>query len=244
VYTQAYAAANPAEVKTNTPTQTKAPEPVAQQTVAPPPPPPPPVEPPVVKNEVAKKDSVIAAKKEEKKAIALARAEEKKVIAQQKAEEKKRKQEEKKAEVLAKAEKKAEPKEEKPAPCDPTLPGLGNLKGKSLNEPAVYKELLDVAGAYCAPGVKFRVQIGAYKHPSNFKTDKFSSLGKIESAESPDGITRFTQNEFNTIRDAEKLRQKAISKGVKDAWIVVFMNGTRYTLEEFIQKDFMAQPVN
>ena len=90
----------------------------------------------------------------------------------------------------------------------------------------------------------FKVQIGAYKKPENFKFSKFEDIGKVSSMEFPDGITRFTQNEYATLKLAEKQRQKLIAKGIKDAWIVAYIGDRRYTLEDFIMVDFLSKPVN
>lgn len=116
------------------------------------------------------------------------------------------------------------------------------MKGKSLNDGANYRELLAIAGNYCASNIVFKVQIGAYRNADNFKASTLKSLGKIEQSNYPDGITRFTQNEFSTLKDAEKHRQKAISKGQSDAWIVAFVDGKRYTLEDLIMVDFREKP--
>lgn len=213
----------------------------------------------------AEKKALVAAKAEEakrvaeeKKAALAAKEAERKAAAVAKAEEAKRVAEEKKAAAVAKAEERKRLKEEqaaaamaakKPAPettepCNPAMPTIADFKGKSLNDPAIYAEFIAAAGNYCSQGVEFRVQIGAYRHPENFKTGRIASYGKIESTQSSDGITRFTQRNFNTIKEAEKLRQKLIAKGIKDAWIVVFINGTRYTLEEFIAGDFQPKAIN
>jgi hypothetical protein len=103
---------------------------------------------------------------------------------------------------------------------------------------------MSVAGSYCATGLKFKVQIGAYKHPENFKFEKVKKLGPVESIQYPDGITRFTQKEFDNLNEAERHRQKAIAKGQKDSWIVAFIGEKRYTLEDFIMVDFMGKPIN
>lgn len=131
-------------------------------------------------------------------------------------------------------------------PCDPgaTLPDFTPLKGKSLNDPAVYKQLLAIAGNHCAGSMIFKVQIAAYRHPENYKYDHLKQYGNPEVVNYPDGITRFTQMEFKTIKEAEVQRQKAISKGQKDAWIVGFVDGKRYTLEELIALDFLGKSVN
>jgi hypothetical protein len=132
-----------------------------------------------------------------------------------------------------------------PAPCSAMpLPEFGPLKGKSLNVSENYKMLLDIAGEYCAQGLVFKVQIGAYRKPQNFKYQNLTAFGQPEVVEYPDGITRFTQQQFTTINEAEKLRQKAIAKGQKDAWIVAFVNGKRYTLEELIMVDFLGKSIN
>ncbi len=60
----------------------------------------------------------------------------------------------------------------------------------------------------------------------------------------PDGITCFTQKEFKTIKEAEAQRQKAIVKGQTDAWIVAFVDGKRYTLEDLIMLDFLGKAIN
>ncbi|MGZ3921696.1 MAG: hypothetical protein ACXVC7_15455, partial [Bacteroidia bacterium] len=107
------------------------------------------------------------------------------------------------------------------APCSSqSLPDFGPLKGKSLNDIETYKKLLATAGDYCAEGLVFKVQIAAYRKPQNYKYDHLAQYGKPEVVDYPDGITRFTQLQFKTIKQAEAQRQKAIAKGQKDAWIV------------------------
>ena len=93
-------------------------------------------------------------------------------------------------------------------------------------------------------GARYTVQIGAYKHPAKFKTDKLKDLGKITSEAYPDSLTRFIQNEFSTLNVAEKNRQKLIARGLKDAWIIAFIGGKRYTLEDLIMVDFLGRPIN
>lgn len=130
-------------------------------------------------------------------------------------------------------------------PCSTSnLPDFGPIKGKSLNDPAVYQQMLQMVGDYCANGLVFKVQIGAYRKPQNFKYKNLQEFGSAEVLDYPDGITRFTQQQFTTINQAEKLRQKAIGKGQKDAWIVAFINGKRYTLEELIAVDFLGKAIN
>lgn len=131
-------------------------------------------------------------------------------------------------------------------PCDPGAPkpDFSSLKGKSLNNPDVYAQLMSIGGNICASKMIFKVQIAAYRHPENYKYDHLAEYGKPEVINYPDGITRFTQMEFKTLKDAEVQRQKAIGKGQKDAWIVGFVDGKRYSLEELIMLDFFGKSIN
>jgi len=117
------------------------------------------------------------------------------------------------------------------------------LKNKSLNNPEVYKMLLAIGDKVSCSKIEFKVQIAAYRKPENYKWDHLASFGTPEKTPYPDGITRFTQGKFTTITDAEKLRQKTIAKGQKDAWIVGFIDGKRYTLEELIMVDFFNKNI-
>lgn len=129
-------------------------------------------------------------------------------------------------------------------PCDgfKTL-DFSALKSKSLNDPAVYAQLMAIGEKICSDKMVFKVQIAAYRHPQNYKWNHLQEFGQPEVVDYPDGITRFTQGSFSGIKDAEKQRQKAIAKGQKDAWIVGFINGKRYTLEELIMVDFYNKDI-
>ena len=131
------------------------------------------------------------------------------------------------------------------SPCNGSvMPDFTALKGKSLNEPANYKKLLEIAENTCAEGMIFKVQIAAYRNPENYKYNHLSMFGKPEIINYPDGITRFTLLQFSTLKEAEKARQKIIGKGQADAWVTAFVSGKRYTLEELIMVDFLGKSVN
>ncbi len=130
-------------------------------------------------------------------------------------------------------------------PCaGQTLPDFNPLKGKSLNDIQYYNQFLALAGDYCAQGLVYKVQIGAYRKPQNFKYNNLRQFGKAEVIDYPDGITRFTQLQFTTLKSAEAQRQKSIAKGQTDTWIVAFVNGKRYTLEELIMLDYLGKAIN
>lgn len=134
----------------------------------------------------------------------------------------------------------------KELPCnsETPLPDFTPLKGKSLNDINNYNKLLEMAGNYCAGKLVFKVQIGAYRKPENYNYKNLLQFGKPEIVNYPDGITRFTQLQFTTLKEAEVQRQKAIAKGQTDAWVVAFVDGKRYTLEELIMLDFLGKAIN
>ena len=132
-----------------------------------------------------------------------------------------------------------------PTPCNgAAMPDFSPIKGKSLNDAAIYKQLMDIGGTMCAEGLVFKVQIAAYQHPENYKYGHLKQFGKPEEIKYPDGITRFTQLSFSTIKEAEAARQKIIAKGQKDAWLVAFIDGKRFTLEELILVNFNGKAIN
>ena len=129
------------------------------------------------------------------------------------------------------------------APCTGDPLDLTWFKGKSLNDTAVYNRFLKVTGDYCSSGLVYTVQIGAYRHPENFKYPQLSEFGPAQIKEYPDGITRFTMKEFKTIREAEEFRQVCIKRGIRDAWITAVYNGERKTLEDLIENNFYGKAI-
>ncbi len=129
-------------------------------------------------------------------------------------------------------------------PCDEFKKlDFAALKNRSLNDPAVYRKLLEIGTRLCAKGLTFKVQIAAYTYPENYKWDHLQEYGVPATQKLDDGITRFTQGEFASILDAEAQRQKAIKKGQTDAWITGFIDGKRYTLEQLILVDFYNKDI-
>ncbi len=128
-------------------------------------------------------------------------------------------------------------------PCNNNPLDLAFFQGKSLNDPAVYAKFLTVTGNHCADGLVYTVQIGAYRHPENFKYPQLKEYGAATITPYPDGITRFTLKQFNTIAEAEAFRQQCIKKGIKDAWITATYKGQRKTLEELIAVDFYGKSI-
>lgn len=129
-------------------------------------------------------------------------------------------------------------------PCSPDPVDIAWFMGKSLNDTAVYNRFLKVTGNYCTEGLIYKVQIGAYRHPENFKYPQLAEFGPAEITEYPDSITRFTMKTFKTIKEAEAFRKVCIKRGITDAWITAVYKGERKTLEELIRNNFYGKAID
>jgi hypothetical protein len=132
-------------------------------------------------------------------------------------------------------------------PCKgDTLINFSAFVGKDLNDKVIYDKLIATGGNFCAEGLVFTVQIGAYRHPENFKHKNLNSLEPppAKVLPYPDGITRFTMREFKTLKDAEQFRQQAIRLGTRDAWITATYKGERKLLQDCIANNFWGKAVN
>jgi hypothetical protein len=132
-------------------------------------------------------------------------------------------------------------------PCDPNAPqDFSFFVGKDLNDKEVYNKLVNSAGGICIEGLIFRVQIGAYRKPENFKHKNLNSLEPPPALvlPYPDGITRFTMRDFKNLKDAEAFRQEVIRLGTGDAWVTAIYQGNRMLLQELIANNFYNKKIN
>jgi hypothetical protein len=129
-------------------------------------------------------------------------------------------------------------------PCDETLADLSPLIGKDLNVEKNYNVLLNAVGNYCAEKLEFKVQIGAYRFPKNFKYPHLEQFGDARVTDYPDGITRFTMGSFITLKEADALRQQIRQAGTKDAWVIPFFDGERIFMEDLISVNFYNRAIN
>ena len=130
------------------------------------------------------------------------------------------------------------------SPCDEMV-DLSAFIGKDLNKEKNYNKLLAAIGEYCADELEYKVQIGAYRFPQNFKYPYLSQFGEAEIVDYPDGITRFTMGgTHTTLKAADEMRQKFRKAGQDDAWVIPFYDGQRIFMEDLIQVNFYKQQVN
>lgn len=133
--------------------------------------------------------------------------------------------------------KKPERKPELPCGGKP-IPDFSSIKGKSLNDKTIYSTMLSIFESSCEEGLVFKIQIAAYpaKRAKEYNYQHLKEYGEPEINTYADGLTRFTQGNFNSIKEAEEMRQRIISSGQKDAWLVLFIKNQRIPLEEYISR--------
>jgi len=91
-------------------------------------------------------------------------------------------------------------------------------------------------------GLYFRVQIAAYRKPSNYSGRHLSGLGKIEKLYLNDGIYRITiGGNFYTLPAAQFHRSKVKTAGQKDVFITAVYKGKRVYLDELYKMGLIAQ---
>lgn len=132
-------------------------------------------------------------------------------------------------------------------PCDPNAPeDFSYFVGKDFNDKEIFTKFIQQAANVCSEGLIFRVQIGAYRFPQNFKHKNLNSLEPPPALvlPYPDGITRFTMRDFKTIGDAEIFREQCMKLGTTDAWITALYKGNRVLMREVIANNFYHKKIN
>jgi len=111
------------------------------------------------------------------------------------------------------------------------------LKDKDFNNLETHELLIKEEEKIKNKKINYKVQIGAYTHQEI--ADKIRVNGfKVEAQTYPDGFTRVTVGNCNSIKEAEQLRKKLIAKGMKDSWILGFYETKRFTMKELVSNNF------
>ncbi|MES2284228.1 MAG: hypothetical protein V4547_00985 [Bacteroidota bacterium] len=79
-------------------------------------------------------------------------------------------------------------------------------------------------------GLIFKVQIGAFRKP--IPQDLFQGMSPITGETTAKGFIRYTVGVFEKFTTADKVKNKIIGMGYKDAFIVAFLNGKRIPINE------------
>ena len=118
---------------------------------------------------------------------------------------------------------------------------FSELKGKSLRNKMHYDKLLELVRQIDPKGLNYKVQVAAFRKAENYNWKHLQELGIPDQLKLEDGITRFTYGLFSNLDECNKLLQKIIARGQRDAWITAVYKGKRYTLEQLIGLDFFIK---
>jgi hypothetical protein len=87
----------------------------------------------------------------------------------------------------------------------------------------------------------YKVQIASGTLPSNISEATNTELGQIEEIKFKGSNKYVIDKAFNSINEAFQLKNKAIEKGIGDAFITAFYNGKRYYLIDLVKKGILRK---
>ena len=122
-----------------------------------------------------------------------------------------------------------------------SLDSLSNLLSARESELAAYKaKYSKLEAAYEAqkninekgiiPGLVYKVQIGAFVY---FDINRYlKDTEKNFEGETADGMNKYTMGNFRDLEVADQFKKDVQKMGIKDAWVVPYIDGVRVTMEE------------
>lgn len=98
------------------------------------------------------------------------------------------------------------------------------------NDQLTREQIIEKFGNIEIKGLVYKIQIGAYKMPYNFKYSHPLEFN----------VTRFTIGNYSKLKDAEALKAKILAKGglTDDSFITAIYNGKRVFLEDLVKAGF------
>jgi hypothetical protein len=112
--------------------------------------------------------------------------------------------------------------------------------GTSLSEHAISerKQLLSSFGSLTIQGVKYFVQVGAYRRPKNFKKTKLNVIGSVKQngVILGDVCLLVMDREFDTWIEADAYLSKVKSLGQSDAFLTALLGSKRVYLKELLER--------
>ena len=106
-----------------------------------------------------------------------------------------------------------------------------------------YAEIVDHFGKNTSEGMSFTVQVGAYYEAQNFNYSHLVSIGKIETRNYNDGVSRFTIGDFSTLVEAEEMRKRIVTLGgeTTDAFVLAVYKGKRILMKDLAERHFYSK---
>ncbi len=103
-----------------------------------------------------------------------------------------------------------------------------NTKYEKLQ--AAYEAQKNVTEKNIQPGLIYHVQVGAYVHFD--MNQHLVQTDKAFEGETKDGMNKYMMGNFRDLSNAEAFRDDVRKLGIKDAWVVPYIDGTRVTMDE------------
>jgi hypothetical protein len=107
---------------------------------------------------------------------------------------------------------------------------LSALNTKYDKLQAAYEAQKNVTDKNIQPGLIYHVQVGAYVHFD--MNQHLVHTDKTFEGENRDGMNKYMMGNFRDLANAEAFRDDIRKLGIKDAFVVPYIDGTRVTIEE------------
>lgn len=103
-----------------------------------------------------------------------------------------------------------------------------NTKYEKLQ--AAFEAQKNITDKNIQPGLIYHVQVGAYVHFD--MNQHLVHTDKTFEGETKDGMNKYMMGNFKDLTNAEAFRDDVRKLGIKDAFVVPYIDGTRVTMEE------------
>lgn len=108
---------------------------------------------------------------------------------------------------------------------------LASVTSKFEKLQAAYEAQKNINEKGIIPGLVYKVQIGAFVH---FDINSYLKETENFEGESQDGMNKYTIGAFRDIAIAENFKKDIQKMGIRDAWIVPYIDGVRVTMDEAV----------
>jgi molecular chaperone GrpE (heat shock protein) len=103
-----------------------------------------------------------------------------------------------------------------------------NTKYEKLQ--AAFEAQKSITVSNIIPGLIYHVQVGAYVHFD--MNQHLVQTDKTFEGETRDGMNKYMMGNFKDLKNAEAFRDDVRKLGIKDAFVVPYIDGTRVTMDE------------
>jgi hypothetical protein len=108
-----------------------------------------------------------------------------------------------------------------------------HIEKKNLgSESEYFNFLLEEKSDVIKQGLVYKVQVGAYNEPQPKNSRLFKKVKNPEMKQTSDGYVRYYSGSFKTLEFAYNHQMKLRKKGIKDAFVIAFLNEKRIYMRD------------